>query len=116
MSRRAVQTTVLLVAGAGGAWAGGLAPDLRDQIRQRPDSTQKVRVIVRFATRGVAREAFARAFGGVVKQNHPFIDGVTLELPQKAVEALSRRADVSWVSPDRPVGAQWDCDTKTIGA
>src|SRR5439155_871681 len=34
---------------------------------------------------------------------------------QNALARLAQDKSVAWVSPDRKLGAQWDCDTQAIG-
>ncbi|HTE19104.1 MAG TPA: S8 family serine peptidase, partial [Armatimonadota bacterium] len=117
---------VLLLGGAVGAapaQAGGIAPDLQQQIRNlqpqaaaRAAKGPKVPVIVQFKTPGVNSRTLARALGGQVLRTQSLINGAALLLPLQSVGALSRRPEVAWVSPDRKLNAQRDYDTESIGA
>src|SRR5438094_5586869 len=98
------------------ALAGGIAPDLARQIQKDPTSGKSVRVIVRFARRGVDSNAVARGHRGQAACKHRLTNGATLIVSQKEVAGLTRDPNVAWVSPDRAVGAQWDCGVQTIGA
>jgi serine protease AprX len=98
------------------ARAGGIAPDLERQIRHNPTSGKQTRVIVRFARYHVDGDAVAHGHRGQVAARHALINGATMTVPQNAVAGLTQDPNVAWVSPDRPVGAQWDCGVPTIGA
>src|SRR5712691_3303762 len=98
------------------ALAGGIAPDLARQIQKDPTSGKSVRVIVRFAKPRVDSTVVARGHKGQVAFKHSLINGATLIVSQKEVAGLTRDPNVAWVSPDRAVGAQWDCGIQTIGA
>src|SRR5712692_10561475 len=98
------------------ARAGGIAPDLARHIQKDPTSGKSVRVIVRFARPGVDSNVVARGHKGQVAFKHSLINGATMIVPQNQVAGLTRDPNVAWVSPDRAVGAQWDCGVPTIGA
>src|SRR5438552_2478485 len=98
------------------ASAGGIAPDLDQQIQSDPGRGDKVRVIVQFAMPDADGGGLARAFGGKLHCLHPLINGATLSVPLSAVRALSKHPWVAWISPDRALGAKWDCADQTIAA
>jgi serine protease AprX len=106
----------LLAGSATTARAGGMAPDLSQKVQANPNSAQSIRVIVQFARPGVDSDAIAKGHRGQVNSKHGLINGATLTLPQNAAAELAQDPNVTWVSPDRPLGAQWDCGAQTIGA
>src|SRR5262245_38345053 len=66
----------------------------------------KQRVIVRMVpgTRGAAIRGL-KANGLNVKTEHPLIDGATLEIPRKALDALAHNPNILSISSDAPTGA-----------
>lgn len=101
---------------AGPARAGDLAPDLWEQYRANPDSTQSSRVIVRFSSPTVISLSVALAYGGQVLDDLPLIGSSVLSVPVRNLDELAADSAVAWVSPDRPLSRQWDYDVETAGA
>src|SRR5688500_14105160 len=91
----------LALTGAVPAWAGGIAPDLKEKLQAGKESSEPVSVIVQFQHARVDPEKVARAAGGAVQARHRLIDGATVRLPLKAVAGLSHNPNVAWISPDR---------------
>lgn len=75
---------------------------LTERVKKGP--ADKIDVIVTFEGRPGAMQHNAVAqHGGAVKREFQSIPGMALSLPAQAVEALSRRGDVEYVTLDMPV-------------
>lgn len=80
----------------------------------RNTSEKKIPVIITFRnnqTQGLAQaenshEKIIHDNGGTINHNFHIINGVTAELPEKAIEALSKKKDILIVEPDVEVFAQ----------
>src|SRR5947207_14526102 len=79
-----------------------MAPDLLNQVRQRPNSAAKVRVIA-ILYDGTNPGAIARLNGGKLVCSHSLTHDAVISLPLKRVAALARNRNVWWVCPDRTV-------------
>jgi len=76
-------------------------PGLLQLANEQPN--EKVRVIVqRYHGQDLPEQAINRA-GGHKAKELPLINGLVLELPAKAVEALARNPAVRWISLDAPL-------------
>lgn len=98
------------------ARAGGIAPDLRDQILKNPLSITPQRVIVQFSRGGVNASLLALLYGGQKVRDLLPVQGALFTVPTAALELLAQDVSVAWVSPDRPVARQGDYDVQTAGA
>ena len=76
-------------------------PGLLQVARDKPN--EKVRVIVqRYRGKGLSDRVIQNS-GGFRKKDLPMINGMVMELPARAVEALSRNPAVRWISLDVPL-------------
>src|SRR5262249_48127298 len=90
--------------------------DLKKQLKDGSKSGKLVQVIVQYARLGVDSDTLARGRKGRVRRKYGWFRGAALGLPRSEVEKLSQDPNVAWVSPDRPVRAQWDQDAESVGA
>ena len=103
--------------GSTAAHAGGMAPDLDQQVQQSPNSGNKVRVIVQLTGAGADTSALAKRYGGDKLGDQSLINGAVLYIPKGQLKKLQNDPNVSWISPDRQVqSSAWDCDTQAVAA
>jgi serine protease AprX len=98
------------------AWKAKVSSDLLDQLEKNSLDGEADVIIQTSGGFKSAHRTTVEASGGKFKNSLEVVNGASAKLPLRALEALSRRADVTYISADRPVQLFGHLETTTGAA